>query len=52
MGYENAYDYEGGKRDWIEADLVKGRVDDERERALYVSRAIVRPLAEGSTMAG
>jgi len=21
MGYENAYDYEGGKRDWIEAGL-------------------------------
>ncbi len=21
MGYENAYEYEGGKRDWIEAGL-------------------------------
>jgi EmrB/QacA subfamily drug resistance transporter len=28
------------------ADLANGRGDDERERALYVSRAIIRPLAE------
>jgi len=21
MGYENAYEYEGGKQDWIEADF-------------------------------
>ena len=21
MGYENAYDYEGGKQDWVEAGL-------------------------------
>ena len=21
MGYENAYDYEGGKQDWIDAGL-------------------------------
>lgn len=27
MGYENAYDYEGGKQDWVEAGYpVEGEV--------------------------
>src|SRR5215207_433483 len=34
------------------ADLANGHSDDERERALYVSRTIVRPLAESFNRAG
>ena len=34
------------------ADLVDRRGDDERERALHVSRAIIRPLAESYSRAG
>jgi EmrB/QacA subfamily drug resistance transporter len=34
------------------ADLANGRGDDERERALYVSRAIIRPLAESYSRSG
>jgi hypothetical protein len=43
MGYENAYDYEGGKQDWIEAGYLTESEDPSRKPPLTIGAVLTTP---------